>query len=72
MASARPAAALLSIPHMPSDPPRLDRRDFLGVAGGAALICTVGGKQVTVRDAADVTEADAAAASIPRPRAAAQ
>ena len=57
---------------MPSDPPRLDRRDFLGVAGGAALICTVGGQQVTVRDAADVTEADAAAASIPRPRAAAR
>jgi FtsP/CotA-like multicopper oxidase with cupredoxin domain len=49
----------------------LDRRAFLGV-GGAALICTIGGKSVVLRTPADVAEVDAHAARLTRPRAAAQ
>jgi hypothetical protein len=47
----------------------MDRRGFLGV-GGAALICTIGGSTVELRTPEDVAEADAAAASVARPRAA--
>ncbi|UGS34691.1 multicopper oxidase domain-containing protein [Capillimicrobium parvum] len=48
----------------------LDRRAFLGV-GGAALICTIGGKTVALRNPEDVAAADAYARSIERPAAAA-
>lgn len=47
---------------------RVDRRSFLGVAGGAALLCTIGGQEVSVRDAADVAEIDAAVTGMRRPR----
>jgi manganese oxidase len=57
-------------PTTPTPRPRLDRRKFLGVGGGAALLCTLGGRQYQVRDASDVREVDAAAASLPRPKAA--
>src|SRR5688500_16074644 len=43
-----------------------DRRGFLGV-GGAALLCTIGGKTVKLRSAGDVRQADARAASLRRP-----
>jgi hypothetical protein len=48
----------------------LDRRAFLGV-GGAALICTIGGKAIELRTPKDVAEADSAAANVARPRGAA-
>lgn len=47
---------------------RFDRRGFLGVAGGAALLCTIDGRQVAVRTAEDVEEVDAAMAALRRPR----
>jgi manganese oxidase len=43
------------------------RRSFLGLAGGAALLCTIGGEQVHVRGPRDVARADALAASVSRP-----
>ena len=56
-------------PDLPDlDGGRVDRRGFLSVAGGAALLCTIGGQQVAVRDAADVAEIDAAVASMRKPR----
>src|SRR4051794_22069453 len=48
---------------------RIDRRGFLGV-GGAALLCTIGGKRVRVHTAEDVKPADGFAASLKRPAAA--
>src|ERR687886_121464 len=47
------------------------RRSFFGLAGGAALLCTVGGEQVEVSDPRSLQRADAAAARVRRPRAAA-
>ncbi len=55
---------------MPLPGSNLDRRDFLSAAGGVAFLCTVGGKQVSVRTAADVKEVDEAAAALERPAAA--
>jgi FtsP/CotA-like multicopper oxidase with cupredoxin domain len=43
------------------------RRSFLGVTGGAALLCTIGGQQVNIRSPRDVKRADALAASVTRP-----
>ena len=48
----------------------LDRRAFLGV-GGAALICTIGGRTVVLRNPDDVAAADAAARAAERPTASA-
>lgn len=48
---------------------RVDRRDFLGVAGGATLLCTLGGKQFAVRNASDVAAVDAEASKVKRPKA---
>jgi FtsP/CotA-like multicopper oxidase with cupredoxin domain len=45
----------------------LDRRNFLGVAGGAALLCGLGGKPLTARTVADVAKADAAARGLKKP-----
>ena len=47
------------------------RRSFLGVAGGVALLCTIGGEEVEVADPKGLERADAAAAKIRRPRASA-
>ena len=47
------------------------RRSFFGVAGGAALLCTIGGKEVDVSTPGGLRKADAAAAQVRRPRAAA-
>jgi FtsP/CotA-like multicopper oxidase with cupredoxin domain len=52
------------------DPPTT-RRSFLGLAGGAALLCTVGGEEVEVSAPNGLEKADAAAANVKRPRAAA-
>src|SRR4051812_16029634 len=50
----------------------LDRRGFLGVAGGAALLCGLGGtRPLTERTVAEVAQADAAARALPKPKAAA-
>ena len=47
------------------------RRSFFGVAGGAALLCTIGGKEVDLSSPGGLEKADAAAARVRRPRAAA-
>src|SRR3954451_21600589 len=47
------------------------RRSFLGVAGGAALLCTIGGKKIDISAPGGLARADAAAAGVRRPRAAA-
>src|SRR3954470_2700026 len=46
------------------------RRSFLGLAGGAAFLCTIGGKEVDVASPGGLEKADAAAAKVSRPRAA--
>src|SRR3954470_10995274 len=46
------------------------RRSFLGLAGGAAFLCTIGGKEVDVASPGGLEKADAAAARVRRPRAA--
>ena len=48
---------------------RTSRRSFLGVAGGAALLCTIGGEEVEVSAPNGLEKADAAAAKVRRPRA---
>ena len=48
-------------------PHGFDRRGFLGLSG-AALICGIGGHQVTVKSAADVAKADALARRLPKPK----
>lgn len=48
----------------------MDRRGFLGV-GGAALICTIGGKRVEITTPDDVALVDAEMRRLARPRAAA-
>jgi FtsP/CotA-like multicopper oxidase with cupredoxin domain len=47
------------------------RRSFFGLAGGAALLCTIGGEEVEVSSPRSLRRADAAAARVRRPRAAA-
>ena len=47
------------------------RRSFFGLAGGTALLCTIGGEEVVVDSPASLGKADAAAARVRRPRAAA-
>jgi FtsP/CotA-like multicopper oxidase with cupredoxin domain len=46
------------------------RRSFFGLAGGAALLCTIGGREVDVSAVGGLEDADAMAASVGRPRAA--
>ena len=47
------------------------RRSFFGLAGGAALFCTIGGRKVDLSAPGGLEKADAAAARVSRPRAAA-
>jgi FtsP/CotA-like multicopper oxidase with cupredoxin domain len=46
------------------------RRSFLGLAGGSALLCTIGGETVQVDSPRALARADALAASVARPPAA--
>ena len=46
------------------------RRSFFGLAGGAALLCTIGGEEVEVSSSKGLEKADAVAAKVRRPRAA--
>jgi FtsP/CotA-like multicopper oxidase with cupredoxin domain len=46
------------------------RRSFFGLAGGTALLCTIGGHEVEVSSKRDLRKADATAARVTRPRAA--
>jgi manganese oxidase len=46
------------------------RRSFFGLAGGTALLCTIGGEEVEVSGPRSLGKADAAAARVPRPRSA--
>jgi FtsP/CotA-like multicopper oxidase with cupredoxin domain len=64
---------MTSDPPMTSDPDSspTSRRSFFGLAGSAALLCTIGGKEVVVDSPQALGKADATAASVPRPRAAA-
>jgi FtsP/CotA-like multicopper oxidase with cupredoxin domain len=48
------------------------RRSFFSAAGGAALLCTIGGESVTIDGPRSLRKADAAAARVGRPRGAAQ
>ena len=47
------------------------RRSFFGLAGSAALFCTIGGREVDVSAPGGLEKADATAARVSRPRAAA-
>ena len=47
------------------------RRSFFGLAGSAALLCTIGGEKVVVDSPAALRKADATAARVRRPQAAA-
>ncbi|MEI7626310.1 MAG: multicopper oxidase domain-containing protein [Actinomycetota bacterium] len=47
--------------------PQLDRRSFLGASVGAAFLCTIGGKAVTIANPDDVRLADQAASKIAKP-----
>ena len=47
----------------------MDRRSFLGVGAGAALVCTIGGEEVTLEGPKDADRADALARKVKRPRA---
>jgi FtsP/CotA-like multicopper oxidase with cupredoxin domain len=44
------------------------RRSFFGIAGGAALLCTIGGEEVEVSGGDSLEKADAVAAKVRRPR----
>jgi manganese oxidase len=44
------------------------RRSFLGVAGGTALLCTIGGEEVEVSSPKSLEKADAVASRVARPR----
>jgi FtsP/CotA-like multicopper oxidase with cupredoxin domain len=44
------------------------RRSFFGLAGGAALLCTIGGEEVEVSGPNGLEKADAVAAKVRRPR----
>lgn len=46
------------------------RRSFFGLAGGAALLCSIGGEEVVVDSPQALDRADAAAARVGRPKAA--
>ena len=46
------------------------RRSFFGLAGGAALLCSIGGEDVVVDSPETLEKADAAAARVSRPKAA--
>jgi manganese oxidase len=46
------------------------RRSFLGLAGGTALLCTIGGEEVEIEGPKGLERADAAAARVPKPRSA--
>src|SRR3954469_19054459 len=46
------------------------RRSFFGLAGGVALLCTIGGEEIDVSARNGLRDADAAAANVRRPRAA--
>ena len=46
------------------------RRSFFGLAGGTALLCTVGGEEVVVDSPDTLGRADAAAARVRKPQAA--
>jgi manganese oxidase len=48
----------------------MDRRAFLGVGAGAALICSIGGEEVVLQKAGDAAKADEAARRVRRPAAA--
>ena len=50
----------------------LDRRGFLGIAGGTALLCGLGGHPLTARTVADVAQADAAARKLRKPASASE
>src|SRR4051794_24489559 len=43
------------------------RRSFFGLAGSTALLCTIGGQEVSVSGRRDLKRADAAAAKLRRP-----
>lgn len=45
------------------------RRSFFGLAGGVALLCTIGGEEIDVSQPGGLEKADAAAARVKRPRA---
>ncbi len=51
-------------------PDATTRRSFFGLAGSAALLCTIGGEEVVVDSPESLGRADAAAARVPRPAAA--
>src|SRR4051794_34818177 len=53
---------------MPMDG-HIDRRSFLGL-GGTALVCSLGGKRLSLKSTDDVRKADAVAAGLKRPAAA--
>src|SRR3954453_12986687 len=44
------------------------RRSFFGAAGGVALLCTIGGEQVSVDSPRALRKAELAAARVGRPR----
>src|SRR5262245_54864093 len=46
------------------------RRSFFGLAGGVALLCTIGGEEVDVSAKDGLKNADRAAARVKRPKAA--
>jgi FtsP/CotA-like multicopper oxidase with cupredoxin domain len=48
--------------------PPTTRRSFFGLAGGTALLCTIGGEEVAVDGPETLRTADAAAARVRRPR----
>ena len=50
---------------MPAPPST--RRSFFGLAGGAALLCTIGGEQIDLAEPNGLERADAAAARVKRP-----
>lgn len=54
---------------MPPSDRRVDRRDLLGVARGATLLCTIGGRQMAVSSPEDVAKVDAEASKARRPKA---
>src|ERR1044072_3418143 len=48
--------------------PGSTRRSFFGLAGGAALLCTIGGEEVAVDSPRALRRADAVAARVSRPK----
>jgi FtsP/CotA-like multicopper oxidase with cupredoxin domain len=51
-----------------SEPSQTTRRSFFGLAGGAALLCTIGGEDIAVDGPKSLARADAVAARVGRPR----